>query len=585
MENGNPKISISDIKNWVDPASFSRGQNYYHQEMIIAPRKQGTRINARCLGSSAPSYQVEAILSSHGIVEAHCSCPVGIGGHCKHVAALLLTWINHPESFDLVEESNATLDERSKEELVHIIQQMLKRYPDLEYLLEIPVPVSKKEQQKQLDAEIIRKQVSRAFAERAGDWSWQSLYDIARDLDELLNLADQYQENGIIENAITIYRITAIEILQHENIVMSDEAGRFGMLVDDCVDGLAQCLVSIKDNENRELIFQTLFKIFLWNIRAGGIGIGDRVPDIIFEKAPLEVKQQMIGWTQSALDDLEGWGQRALGGFLLELQSESLNDEAYLEICRQTDRREDLIKRLLDLDRVNEAVNEAQKANDYVLLSIADLFVQSGKDSLAEQIIQNRTQTSDDWRLFTWLKNSAARQGNWSQALKFSKQLFWHRPNLSDYEEMRKHANQLMQWDELQSETIERLFQEHKFQLLAEIYLNENKIDLALSTLDTMKSETQQKWGYSYSIELKVAKAAEKIYPERSIQIYMDHAQRLIDYRGRGNYSTAADFLRSVRNLDKELGKMEDWQSQIAELREKNRALPALQDELNKAGL
>lgn len=585
MENGNPKISISDIKNWVDPASFSRGQNYYHQEMIIAPRKQGTRINARCLGSSAPSYQVEAILSSHGIVEAHCSCPVGIGGHCKHVAALLLTWINHPESFDLVEESNATLDERSKEELVHIIQQMLKRYPDLEYLLEIPVPVSKKEQQKQLDAEIIRKQVSRAFAERAGDWSWQSLYDIARNLDELLNLADQYQENGIIENAITIYRITAIEILQHENIVMSDEAGRFGMLVDDCVDGLAQCLVSIKDNENRELIFQTLFKIFLWNIRAGGIGIGDRVPDIIFEKAPLEVKQQMIGWTQSALGDLEGWGQRALGGFLLELQSESLNDEAYLEICRQTDRREDLIKRLLDLDRVNEAVNEAQKANDYVLLSIADLFVQSGKDSLAEQIIQNRTQTSDDWRLFTWLKNSAARQGNWSQALKFSKQLFWHRPNLSDYEEMRKHANQLMQWDELQSETIERLFQEHKFQLLAEIYLNENKIDLALSTLDTMKSETQQKWGYSYSIELKVAKAAEKIYPERSIQIYMDHAQRLIDYRGRGNYSTAADFLRSVRNLDKELGKMEDWQSQIAELREKNRALPALQDELNKAGL
>jgi uncharacterized Zn finger protein len=142
-----------------------------------------------------------------------------------------------------------------------------------------------------------------------------------------------------------------------------------------------------------------------------------------------------------------------------------------------------------------------------------------------------------------------------------------------------------MQWDELQSETIERLFQEHKFQLLAEIYLNENKIDLALSTLDTMKSETQQKWGYSYSIELKVAKAAEKLYPERSIQIYMDHAQRLIDYRGRGNYSTAADFLRSVRNLDKELGKMEDWQSQIAELREKNRALPALQDELNKAGL
>jgi uncharacterized Zn finger protein len=585
MENENPKISISDIKNWVDPASFSRGQNYYRQDMIIAPRRQGTRIIARCLGSSAPSYQVEATLSSDGIVEAHCSCPVGLGGYCKHVAALLLTWINHPENFDLVEESNAALNERSKEELIYLIQQMLNRYPDLAYLLEIPTPVSPKDQQKQLDTEIIRRQISRAFAEREGDWSWQSFYNIARDLDEVLKLAKQYQENGNIENAAAIYRITAIEILQHENIVMSDEAGRFGMLVDDCVEGLSQCLDSIKEKENRRLIFQTLFNIFLWDTKAGGISIGDRVPSVIFEEALPEEKHPIISQAQAALGGLGEWGQSALGGFLLDLQSDSLDDEAYLEICRKTNRREDLVKRLLELDRVDEAVNEAQKASDYTLLAIADLFVQSGKDSLAEQIIQKRTQTSDDQRLFTWLKDSAARHSNWPQALHISKQLFWHRPYLSEYKEMKKYARQLMQWDELQSETIERLFQEQEFQLLIEIYLSENKIDLALSTLDILKNKKTNWWEHPYSIELKVAKAAQKIYPERSIQIYLDHAQSLIDQRGRGNYSTAATYLRLVRNLYEELGKMEDWQSQIADLRQKNRALPALKDELNKAGL
>jgi len=40
-----------------------------------------------------------------------------------------------------------------------------------------------------------------------------------------------------------------------------------------------------------------------------------------------------------------------------------------------------------------------------------------------------------------------------------------------------------------------------------------------------------------------------------------------------------------VRELYKRLGRQGDWQALITSLRQDNRMLPALQDELNKAGL
>jgi uncharacterized Zn finger protein len=135
-----PKLSIKDIQAWVDPASFRKGEAYFRQYAIMEPRRQGMTLKARCSGSSAPSYRVEVALDEEGIVGAECSCPVGASGHCKHIAALLLTWLDNPESFAQIADTQTTLEERSKPELIALVRQMLQRYPDLEFLLEIRSP-------------------------------------------------------------------------------------------------------------------------------------------------------------------------------------------------------------------------------------------------------------------------------------------------------------------------------------------------------------------------------------------------------------------------------------------------------------
>ena len=95
-------------------------------------------------------------------------------------------------------------------------------------------------------------------------------------------------------------------------------------------------------------------------------------------------------------------------------------------------------------------------------------------------------------------------------------------------------------------------------------------------------------WGGEWAggpLRIRVAQAAEESRPREAIRIYVQAAERLIAARGRGNYAQAATYLVRVRDLYHGLDDPDAWHTLVADLREQNRRLPALQDELNKAGL
>jgi len=584
MKENYPNLTIKDIQAWFDPASFTKGKAYFQQEAIMEPRRQGMTLKASCIGSSAPSYRVKVILNKEGIAGAECSCPIGASGHCKHIAALLLTWLNDPEAFKEIADLDTTLEKRSKPELIALIRQMLQRYPDLEYLLELPSLI-KSAGQTAIDPGVIRYQVSQAFASAGEEWGWRDLFEAARDLDELVNLARQYQEHRDITNATIIYRSLAEEILKHEDIVMEDEADRLGDLVDDCVEGLGECMEFIRDPGTRRDILQAIFNVYKWDVRMGGIGIGDSIPDILLENATPQEKELLAGLIHSALPDVRGWGQETFGGFLLDLQAEELDDEAYLEICRQTARRTDLVERLLQLGRLDEATTEFEKAEEYQLLTLADLFVRHGHGFVAEQMTLARSETSRDYRLIDWLKDYAIRQSDLPKAMELVRRLLWMQPTLERFLEMKKLATQVNQWTDIRIETIDWLTSHKQFDVLVEIYLEESEIDLALDALEKARIVTRYRCEYPYSLEILVAQAAEETRPERAIQLYLDRIKRLVEKRGRDNYGEAANYLKVVQGIYKRLGRQEEWRSLIASLRQENRNLPAFQDELGKAGL
>jgi uncharacterized Zn finger protein len=577
-----PQLSEADIHGWTDPRSFGRGQRYYHSGHIINPRRQGDTLKARCIGSRPQPYRVEITLGRDGIAYGECSCPVGAGGHCKHAVALLLTWLHESSTFTVVEDLKTALERLSKSELIVLIQRMLDRYPDLETVLELPI-VGETEEAPPVNADVIQRQAQGAFAGIGYD-DWVDVRSIADQLLQLVDIGDDYVEIGQWRDAATIYQTVMDEALDGYGM-LHDETGYLNEVVDRCVEGLEGCLVATEDPFRREMLLQALFHVYRWDMDFGGIDMGYRAPDIILELATPEEKRQVSAWVREALSsDGSRWARQAYGHLLLQLEEAWLDDQAFLQFCRETGRREDLVERLLVLDRVEEAIEVARRANDYELLCLADVFLAQDHSDLAERLIRERLRSTRDRHLTGWLKERALARGDQEEALALAEGLFWERPSLRGYEELRTLARPLERWNDLRAAILSRLAEEEKRTLLIEIHLEENEVDHALEILEQMRGTPRRRWAVDHLI-LQVAQAAEEERPREAIRLYKEAAEQLIARRGRGNYAVAASYLTRARDIHGRLDETWAWTTYIAELRASNPRLRALKDELNKAGL
>jgi uncharacterized Zn finger protein len=590
-----PDLTESDVRRWTDEAYFERGQGYFRSGHIFDPRLQGNTLKARCLGSGPTPYRVEMTLGREGIVSGDCSCPVGGGGYCKHAVALLLTWVHERDTFVEVEELEPMLERRSKAELVKLVRRMIARYPDLESLLELPI-VGEAGADRPLNPDVIRRQASSAFYGVGYD-EWGAVYDIARQLLDLVSLGDDYAEHGQWRNAATVYETVMREVLDSYRMVR-DEGGDLHAVVSECVEGLGACLAATEDAAQREALLRALFDVCRWDESYGGIDMGYEAPGIILEQTTREEKARVAEWVRDALPAGDSWSdgyhRQWYGGFLLQLEESELDDESFLRVCRETNRWQDLVDRLLALDRVEEAAGAAREVADYELLRLADLFVSHGHADLAEALVRERAQGGEsgpdgkprrDSRLLVWLQDRARERGDLAEALALAETLFWERPDVPGYQEVRDLARSLHRWDEVCAAILGRLAGEEKYHLLTEIYLEEREVDRALESLAKLGTS---RWGWTWTrtpLRIRVAQAAEEDRPREAVRLYMEAVDRLIAARGRGNYAEAAGYLLRVREVYRRLGEGETWQTLISDLREQNRRLPALKDELNKAGL
>lgn len=575
-------LTESQIRAWVDSGSFKRGWGYFENGHILNPRRQGNTLKARCLGSMPDPYRLQVTLGKEGMMMGDCSCPVGAGGHCKHVVAMLLTWLHDSEAFLEIEDLETSLQRRSKGELVTIVKRMIDRYPDLEPLLELPVPGHTR---REVDSDIIRRQVIGILSSHA-DMGWQSGYAIADDLMSLVGIGEEYVIHQAWDSAVVVFRTVIEETLERYYNVHDDEGEILGPIFD-CVRYLDPCFASAEeDAARRDIILRTLFEAYRWDTEYGGVGIGDEAADIILSHASSEERHQVAQWVREVLPQGDAWDEtyrrRVYGNFLLSLQEEWLDDGAFLALCRETGQWGLLVDRLLSLGRVKEAAAASHQASDYELLSLADIFVRHDLGDLADELVRERSKDSEDSRLLVWLRGRAKERGDLEEALSLEETLFWQRPSLKAYQAVRALARQVKRWSCLREIIVERLLDKGECSLLTEIYLDESQIDLALEMLPKVR---ERRWYWKDSLVLEVAQAAEDSRPRAAIGLYVERIERLIAARGRDNYNTAATYLQRVRDLYHRLGESDTWQTLITRLREDNRRLRALQDELNKAGL
>ena len=467
-------------------------------------------------------------------------------------------------------------------------------------------------------------------------------HDKPRITEELLAVkqtADHLARQGDALGAATIYETLVTEIFEQSHLYYDEsqyddyheeegyypeEEGLEG-LVGEGIEALGSYLADKQtDRVAREKSIAVLLAIYRRDLHADDShGFAERAAEQLVRYAtPLE-RQTIAEWIREALADEEqeiaGSERQTYGKFWLDLQNETLDDEAYLRICRETGRTSDLVDRLLTLGRIDEAAQETRRADDYSLLGLANLFIQHGQDAVAERLVKARIsapirpardaaglvlrsqpgraeEEKPDWRVLEWLQKYYRDRGNHVAELEMAETLFRTQPSLKRYQELRDLAKGLDRWETLRPELLVFLQQAGNTRhttLLIEIALDEGDIDRALNLLKGMAKKDS--YGYTYNdgygyysfsdIALQVAKAAEETLPREAIELYRQRAERLIAQRGRQNYQQACTFLAKMRVLYEKLGEDDAWTGYVTALREQNRNLRALKEEMANAGL
>ncbi len=579
-----PKISEEVIAAWVGTKAFQRGFRYYEDGAILNPRKRGAGLIAECQGSQPAPYRVEIHLSSEGIAWGICTCPGGEGGHCKHAAALLLTWVFEPESFSEVPELEKVLENQSKSELIALMQQMVARHPDLEQLLELSAMSNIPEGQ-ELQPDQIIQQVRRAFSSAGGEWGDNAI--IAENLQSVLDLGEDFLEKEDLKNAAIVFQNLMDTLLTYEVSLFNDEGGDLNQVLAQCEQGIQECLEASEEAELRLSLLRTLYEFFLWDLHEGGLGFADETPSILVNQSSPEEKKQMADWLQTEMPEGEEWNiqyqRRVLGGLWLNLLADGMNDETYLRICKETGRTQDMVDRLLSLSRVEEALEVARAEQGYYITAMADLFEKHNRPEIGQQLVREQPGSESEVLLLEWLKHYAVRHNQPEEALRLAELLFWRAQSLENYNALLEAAQTLNEGENTRRQVLEGLESAGNFSLLVEIYLLENEIDQALTALERVNPEIW--WDRISGLRRQLALAVEQPRPREAIRQYLLLAEELIERRNRGSYAEAARFLQQVRKLYQGLGEAENWGSLISSLNQEYRRLPALHDELRRAGL
>ncbi len=596
-----PTITEEDVRDLVGEGSFQRGQRYFRDNRIFDTRRAGMTLKAKCEGSRSTPYRVEVTFDNTGIADTDCSCPVS--GYCKHVVALLLTWLAEPDEFIEQQDIDTLLQQCEKDELITLIKQMLRSDPDLEYLL---TTISKPGTP--IDPQIYRNQVEMAYR-NAGD-EWGAASEIADELLTIKETGDNFAERHDYASAVVVYDTIVTGVINHHyEYQHQDEEGEIDEVITECVDGLKQCLDAAQgDSALREQILRMLFAIDCFNVEAGGIGFGEDAPEILLEDTTDEERHTIAGWVREAIAEnkqkapkfdfnsrwldgfsfeeesvyTENFALALLGGYLLELEEDTLDDEAYLRICRETGCIADAVVRLLELGRIDEAVQETKQASDYDLLGIANLFVEARKNTVAERIMQQRAWRSRDSRLLEWLKKHYKTPDGTEDKLVQATATFQKDPIFEEYKEVRLLATQCGRWDKMRPELHAFLKASHLNELLTQVDLDENDADEIIKIVQSVGSPIVNETSNRI---VAIVQAAEETQPDTSLNFYLRYVAYLIDSRNRNAYEQASRILIRMRTLYEKLGKHEAWARYITRLHEQNRARKALQSVLATAGL
>ena len=572
------KITESALKSLSSPESYARGYKLYQSNAVFDTFRQGDLLIGKCEGSSAPFYQIHVQLDEGGIQEASCTCPYDWGGYCKHIIALVLTYIHNPDAFIEQKNIEELLGQLDKGDLVHLITKMVDQSPDLYSWLQTAIPaVSAKSQPAQqrnkrkteVSKMAYKRQIQSILHSLQGYRMSEAYWMMGGMVDQLNHVRDtayDFLEAEDAQGALVILTTLLTEVGRSFE-QFDDSDGELGGFFSELALPLVEAILSadLSKTERRNL-FNELEPVIK---ELSAYGIDDL--DVILAALNL-------GWSEEVLDDQEDYDydETILTEAKLNILERQNRVEEYLKLCLEVGEYRRYILKQIELGDFEKAKEVAWKtltqASDSLVIAKALRDAGHLPDALhlAEKGLDL---DGSKHALGAWLGPIEESQGQIDKAIQAYQVAFTSLPSLELYSILKKLSG--ANWENLRLILMQVLQVSHRTDVLVDVYLCEEEWDKAISIADKAGE-------WNYSLIQKVVDAVLPFRPDWVIQASRKQAEGLIAKTQSKYYAIAASWLAKMKQAYLASGRKEEWSSYLDELKNTYSRRPALQAELRK---
>jgi len=619
-------LTWDDLESWAGSSVVSRGRSYQrsHRVQDLARTPDGALI-AWVLGTE--KYATRVDFGEDGLTSV-CTCPYWTT--CKHAVAVVLEYLESAkrkaeiptvterdprlanlrdvdeagaEDWDEYDEGDTEdaisrraresptdmlrpyLNKQAKEQLMELIDELATSFPAVRKALQDRSELAEGTVQK------LVKSVRREIRELGTKPGWQNYWDGEGYTPDYSGVRDRLTvllERGSFDEIVELGKELLESGIRH--VEMSHDEGETAAQIVSCLNVVFRALSrsSLPSSEQA-----------LWAIEAALSDDYDlcRGADAFWEEA----NPSAADWNVVADKLLQR----------LKRLPAAEGDDSFSRSYRRDRLTDWLIHALQNAGREDEIIplcrQEAEKTGSYVRL--VSYLVNADRQEEAEQWIRKGIEaTRVKWpgiaqQLRGMQREMRASEKDWLRVAAFYAEDFFAQPTLQAYQEMQKAAERAEVWPAVRAAALHYLETgelpkkpsakgrpaaawplpetgltevsprwRRQFPIadtLIEVAIAEKRTEDVIRWYDR-RSADRTDWGWSASLDGKVARAVANTHPERAVAIWKQMAEDSIDQTSKSAYQTAGAYLRQVHRLLKQMGKEKEWQAYVAELRQAN---------------
>jgi uncharacterized Zn finger protein len=562
-------LTENTIRSYTSSQSFARGLEYYQAGAIDNTFRQGNTLLADCEGTY--TYRLRVELADEGVESASCTCPYEFDGYCKHIVALLLTYVHKPGEFVERKALPVLLGDVDKTALVVILTRLVDNHPELYGWLEMNLPPaasadretagSKAGPPSQVSEKVYRKRIKNILRPGGYNDDYDSAYGVARELDEITNNAEESLKAGDAQGAITIL-VTLLDELSDAYEMIDDSDGELADSADSAGRLLAESILSANLTARECDALGRRVAPSAENLSGYGIEAGLDVAGLALE----------YGWNEPEDD-----GKELIANLntakLNVLERQGRMDE-FLSLCQQTGQHLRYVLKLLQLGRFDEAIRAANQILDpQAVLQVAQALQDANRPQNAITLAeQGLTLEGQKYHLAAWLAPLEESQERTEQALQAYLTAFASFPSLEIYKNIQRLSGE--RWELLKPDQMNILLQSGRPEVIAAVYLYEQEWDQAIAVAE--------KYAYNYDLREKVAEAVVNYRSDWVIQVAIREAEKLIEPTQSKHYPHAARWLGKAKQAYLQSGRKAEWLACLTRFKTTYARRPSLQKELAK---